>query len=186
MVCALIGGSSQTFADTASVGEKKPAFKPRPLADILEGKLVRLNGNAVEPGEFNDRLDYVVLYFSAHWCPTCRKVTPRLVEFYSEQRKEHKNFEVVFISSDRNEKEMLQYMRGYEMPWLALKFAEKAKTPEIKRCAGRGVPCVVVLDSNGREIAHSFEGGKYQGPMKPLQKLAKILDGKGPLVGMTN
>eukprot|EP00887_Chlorella_sp_A99_P005766 scaffold1.g5766.t1 len=46
---------------------------------------------------------YTGLYFSASWCPPCRGFTPQLVRVYEKLRAEGKNFEVVFVSSDRNE-----------------------------------------------------------------------------------
>jgi thiol-disulfide isomerase/thioredoxin len=145
-----------------------------------------LAANAVKPAEEGfEKCDlklsksdpgYIVLYFSAHWCPSCKKVTPRLVDFYAEQKKKHDNFEFVFVSSDRDEKEMMQYMKGYRMPWVGLKFDQKIVDKEIMKLAGRGIPCIVVIDSEGKVVASSFEGGKYQGPMKPVETLAKIMD----------
>ena len=38
------------------------------------------------------------IYFSAHWCPPCRKFTPHLVEFYKQLRGTDREFEVVFAS----------------------------------------------------------------------------------------
>ena len=64
----------------------------------------------------------VGIYFSAHWCPPCRSFTPKLAEFYKNLHAE-KNFEIVFVSSDKKEDEF----RGYyeEMPWLALPFCDR-------------------------------------------------------------
>ena len=139
----------------------------KPTEDGFERCVLNLSKS--DPG-------YIVLYFSAHWCPSCKKVTPRLVDFYEEQKKKHDNFEFVFVSSDRDENEMMQYMRGYRMPWAGLKFEQKIVDKEILKLAGRGIPCIVVIDSEGKVVASSFEGGKYQGPMKPVETLAKIMD----------
>jgi len=64
----------------------------------------------------------VGIYFSAHWCPPCRGFTPKLAEFYKKRHNE-KNFEIVFVSSDKNEDEFQTYRK--EMPWLALPFADR-------------------------------------------------------------
>ena len=64
----------------------------------------------------------LMFYFSAHWCPPCRKLTPLLVEFYQELRKENidsSEFDVVFISSDRSQEQFDDYYE--EMPWAHLK-----------------------------------------------------------------
>lgn len=64
----------------------------------------------------------VGLYFSAHWCPPCRGFTPKLAEFYKKHHLE-KTFEIVFVSSDKNESEWKSYFN--EMPWIALPFADR-------------------------------------------------------------
>lgn len=66
----------------------------------------------------------VGLYFSAHWCPPCRGFTPKLAEFYKKHHTE-KNFEIVFVSSDKNDAEFQEYYK--EMPWLALPFADRGR-----------------------------------------------------------
>lgn len=70
----------------------------------------------------------VGLYFSAHWCPPCRGFTPKLAEFYKKHH-EDKNFEIVFVSSDKNEAEFKEYFN--EMPWLALPFSERSRKVRI-------------------------------------------------------
>jgi len=30
----------------------------------------------------------VMIYFSAHWCPPCRKFTPKLIKFYKNMKKD--------------------------------------------------------------------------------------------------
>ena len=65
------------------------------------------------------------LYFSAHWCPPCRGFTPSLAKFYQTMKEAGKKFEIVFISSDRDENDWQSYFN--EMPWLALPFNEREK-----------------------------------------------------------
>lgn len=43
----------------------------------------------------------ILLYFSAHWCPPCRKFTPLLAEGYKNSTKN--NYDMIFISHDRSE-----------------------------------------------------------------------------------
>jgi len=63
----------------------------------------------------------VGLYFSAHWCPPCRGFTPKLIEFY--KKMSGKDFEVVFVSSDKDESQFNEYYGS--MPWLALPFINR-------------------------------------------------------------
>lgn len=66
---------------------------------------------------------YVLLYFSAHWCPPCRSFTPLLKEFYATHRDE-KNFEIVFVSRDNSAEEMQAYFSSAHGDWLALSFRD--------------------------------------------------------------
>jgi nucleoredoxin len=56
----------------------------------------------------------VGIYFSAHWCPPCRDLTPVSPEFYNKHH-QAKNFEIIFVSSDKSGGEFEEYYN--EMPW---------------------------------------------------------------------
>ena len=94
----------------------------------------------------------VGIYFSAHWCPPCRQFTPSFARAYEQLTGEMgKDFEVVFVSSDRDEAAFDEY-RG-EMPWLALPFAArdlKAKLSATFKV--NGIPALVVLDETGATV----------------------------------
>lgn len=186
LLIAVVGACLCIFPQWANAGEVSNTKNNIDLktnesgnvADFLSTRLVKPSETGFHSVSLKPTQNpsYLVLYFSAHWCPACKKITPRLVEFYEEQRKRHDNFEFVFVSSDRSEEDMRQYMTGYRMPWAALKFSEKIENKSILKHAGRGIPCIVVVDNNGIVVASSFEDGKYQGPMKPVETLARILD----------
>jgi thiol-disulfide isomerase/thioredoxin len=87
----------------------------------------------------------VGLYFSAHWCPPCRKLTPKLAEAYTAIKSNGKSLEIVFVSSDHDEAKFASYYK--EMPWLALPFAERALTQKLSRqFKVSGIPSLVLLD----------------------------------------
>lgn len=179
--------SSLTEKDQAYLREHYPAVKttgkpagnktPSELGSWLDGKLVARNGNRVS----SDRdsgikdADYIALYFSASWCPPCRKFTPKLVDFYNEQKKEHQNFEIVFVSSDRDDDSMEEYMVDYDMPWPAVKHS-RAKDKAVRQYSGSGIPCLVLIDRNGDVVMHSYEGKEYKGPTRVMNKLAEVLN----------
>ncbi len=90
-------------------------------ADLFNDSVYNKNGEKVD---LKTHLagKTIGIYFSAHWCPPCRGFTPVLADFYT-KRHEELNFEVIFVSSDRDEKSFNQYYA--EMPWLSLKFSER-------------------------------------------------------------
>jgi thiol-disulfide isomerase/thioredoxin len=174
------------------------------IAEKLAGQLVRLDADSGELVDHaldpEQAIDHFLFYYSAGWSPTCQKFTPALVKFYTEQRAAGANFEVVFVSLDDAESGMKEHMAKTKMPWPALRFGsvkigpdaeiededeeddrnreEPAPNPVefVEQAAGRGAPSVVVMDSRGLILAHSYKRRKeYIGPEKPLEEFAKIL-----------
>lgn len=140
-----------------------------------EKKLVASSGKKVELNL--DKKDYVFIYYSAHWCPPCRAFTPELVKFYNEY-KDKASFEVIFISYDKSSKDMKEYMISMSMPWPAVAYKEIDKC-ELKKFAGNGIPCLVLLDKDRNVIADSYKGQKYLGPQQVLDKFKEIIDKSG-------
>ncbi len=66
------------------------------------------------------RTKVVGLYFSAHWCPPCRAFTPKLAATYNTITAAGKSFEIVFVSSDKDEATFASHYNL--MPWLAVPF----------------------------------------------------------------
>jgi len=92
----------------------------------------------------------VLLYFSAHWCGPCRGFTPQLVEYYK-SHKDKFNFEIIFVSSDRDQDSFNEYWG--EMPWLALSFEHsEVKSKLSKKYKVQGIPTLVVLDGSANTI----------------------------------
>ena len=95
------------------------------LASILGDTLVKKDKTTVQVSDITGPGKVVGLYFSAHWCPPCRAFTPQFAEWYQAFKKTANgaNLEVVFVSSDRDEKSFQEYFN--EMPWLALDYAKR-------------------------------------------------------------
>ena len=90
----------------------------------------------------NDK--YLMLYFSAHWCPPCRQFTPVLSDSYINLKKRRADFETVFVSSDRDLKSFQEYFG--EMTFCALPFEDRdAKAGLSKRYGVRGIPKLIML-----------------------------------------
>ena len=69
----------------------------------------------------------VGLYFSAGWCPPCQQFTPLLGEVYDELKTRKANFEVIFLSFDKNETDMENYFRTKHKNWYAVQFDDPYK-----------------------------------------------------------
>jgi len=90
----------------------------------------------------------VALYFSASWCPPCRSFSPKLIEFYNSCKND---LEIVFVSSDRDEKSFGDYFGKF--PWLAMvpAFTSDESRDRQGKLANmfqiQGIPSVIVLDA---------------------------------------
>lgn len=120
--------------------------------DLVNAKSQKLDLSALTAA------DKIGIYFSAHWCPPCRAFTPQLVKTYNSLKKDGKSFEVVFVSSDRSENGMYDYMKNAKMPWLALPFASKHKGKLAQKFGVRGIPRLVVIDADGKVLSNDARG----------------------------
>ncbi len=158
-----------------------PASAPPPVAGALTselaGKLVSLKGGRLTPVAREQILPakFYALYFSAHWCPPCRGFTPDLVAAYEELKAEHPEFEIVFVSSDRDAKAMAGYMAEYKMGFPAVRFDAKKTLRAVQRHAAPGIPNLVFLNSDGEVISSSYVGDRYVGPRKVLKDIRATL-----------
>jgi thiol-disulfide isomerase/thioredoxin len=143
----------------------------------LVGRLVTLENGALKPFDMR-RLNGVKFYgimFSAGWCGPCREFAPHLLESYRSIRRIYPEFELVLVSNDHSPAEMLAYMREENMPWPAIKYSELGQVDEITRLGGPGIPCLVLVDGEGRVLAHSFKGSDYLGPDSVLDATWRVL-----------
>ncbi len=76
----------------------------------------------------------VGLYFSAHWCPPCRSFTPKLAQLYEEIKTNSKSFEILFVSSDKDEESFNKYRA--QMPWPAFPFDSTGILKEYFQISG--------------------------------------------------
>eukprot|EP00995_Heteronema_vittatum_P009450 NODE_4781_length_553_cov_82.509921_g3494_i0.p1 GENE.NODE_4781_length_553_cov_82.509921_g3494_i0~~NODE_4781_length_553_cov_82.509921_g3494_i0.p1 ORF type:complete len:140 (+),score=28.59 NODE_4781_length_553_cov_82.509921_g3494_i0:43-420(+) len=105
-------------------------------------------------------------YFSAHWCPPCRGFTPKLSEAYKAIKAAHPEFEIIFVTSDRDEASFKEYFAS--MPFLALPFGDQSIPTLKKQFNITGIPALVIVDGDGnlitkdgRNIVHADEAAGY-------------------------
>lgn len=101
------------------------------------------------------------LYFSASWCPPCRKFTPKLAAAYTAMMKKETGGrggdggddpprEIVFVSADRTRSEYEAYAAS--MPFPALPYDDGARERLMAAVRLAGVPCLVIVGGDGRVL----------------------------------
>lgn len=174
---ALAAAAVAEPAAVAPVTSARTAQAPTTMQRLLLGRLVQLENGALRPYDLR-KLKGVKFYgimFSAGWCGPCREFAPHLLESYRSLKNLYPEFELVLVSADRSPADMLAYMREENMPWPAIKFSELGSVDEIRRLGGPGIPCLVLIDSEGKVLADSFRGDEYLGPDSVLDATWRVL-----------
>ncbi|MGH0177550.1 UNVERIFIED_CONTAM: hypothetical protein FKN15_009440 [Acipenser sinensis] len=110
------------------------------LVSLLGERLVNSEKAEVDVQSLGSKLSLVGLYFGCSLNGPCKQFNASLSEFYSKFKKSSENrdkLEIVFISSDQDQKHWQEFLQ--EMQWPALPFKEKHKktyhaaTQELQR-----------------------------------------------------
>ena len=153
------GPESKSVPRLTDGDEAKDAIKHKRLVSMIGPKLEKSDGSTIATGSFLAGKKYVLLYFSAGWCPPCRMFTPDLVTFAKSNEKAD-DFAVILVGADRSADAQRRYMEKYKMEFPAVPLD---RTGKVKRAyAGGGIPNLVVLDAEDSPIKGSYETkGRY-------------------------
>ena len=127
---------------------------------------------------------HLALYFSASWCGPCQSFSPSLISVYEKLKAKGDKWEVVFVSSDRDQASFDEYFA--KMPFLAVPLADKARKSALSRHFDvEGIPTLIQLGPVGadgsREVVNKAlrasimadpEGAEFPWLPKPVQDLA--------------
>lgn len=184
-------------------GEEAYPFTPENFAKLAEIEKAKLESQTLESILVSaaDNKDYVIskdgsqvpvselvgkhilLYFSAHWCPPCRAFLPKFISVYEEIKAKNDAFEVIFISSDRDQSSFDEFFSG--MPWLALPFGDERKKYLQRQFKIRGIPAVVAISPSGktlntqvRQLIQAHGADAFPFTEEHIKKLEEQLDEK--------
>ena len=147
------------------------------MLGMLSGKLLKLRGDelvSMDAGELK-HVSIFAIYNSARWCGPCRQFTPKLIEFYNRVKPKHPEFELIFLSSDRDEFNMANYMRGSRMPWPAMRFGTQREL--IQQYCGGSIPWLAVVDAAGQPVTRNAADKQSIPADKVLAALEAHLNG---------
>ncbi|KAF4670995.1 hypothetical protein FOZ61_006813 [Perkinsus olseni] len=156
-----------------------------PMSALAGKTLLTQDGSEVKADDVLSSKEKIALYFSAHWCPPCRKFTPILKEFYEDVKEEDEDkLEIIFISSDKSEEEQVEYHKEEQGEWLRVPYGDVETRDALKKefgvCAGiekenlgiinnhkSGIPCLLVLDEDKKDVK-IFDGVNDVKTMGPV------------------
>ncbi len=108
--------------------------------------LINSSGGTVEIAELSSA-EVIGIYFAARWCGDCNVFTPALAQSYTELKAAGKRYEIVFVSSDFDERSMRSHHA--DMPWLCLHWHDLRAIGQHLEVthACNGVPHLVFIDT---------------------------------------
>lgn len=179
----LIAGDRQLMKDF-----REEAVEPEAVGDtesvfdeLLDGNLEKLEGRRLRRYQAELKpTKYYLFYYTASWCPPCRKFTPSLVDFYEDTNEQRDEYEIILISSDRDEDAMEEYAKDKSMTWPHLKLSKVERFRKKVKHPGGGIPNLVLTDLEGNLLKTSYVDGQYVGPTQVMEYLRDLLEEKDP------
>ncbi len=181
---AILKASDLSAADAKRLADWKPAAATPPVAaaspsvfdPFLDGDLVALKGKSLASQKnFVKPAKYYLFYYTASWCGPCQKFTPSLVDFYNKNKPGNGDFEIILVTSDSDEDAMEGYAAEKKMLWPHLKLGKVERFKKEFKHPGRGIPNLVLTDTEGKLLKTSYEGDNYLGPAVVMNHLGTLL-----------
>ena len=135
---------------------------------MLPSKLLDAQNKQVSRDELAGKM--VGFYFSAHWCGSCRRFTPDLVDFRDANTKD---FEVVFVSKDKSSEAQMDYMKDSNMKWYTLPLRSSEANALYKKFGVRGIPKLIIVSPDGKTITEDGRGDVSSNPNGAIQAWLK-------------
>jgi len=178
---AILSSDGRSCIANDPLGAEFP-WTPKPFEELIGIEFMSKNGQVTR-----DAIEGKVLgiYFSAHWCPPCRKFTPVLASVYNKLKAADKNFEVIYVPGDQSSEQFSEYFN--EMPWLAIPFGDKRIDPLNSHFEVNGIPHFVIVGADGKVINKSargnvmsdLEGSKFPWEPTPVQDIGQSTECMG-------
>ncbi len=124
-----------------------------PLVSLLAGKTLMLKGEKLVPGECKRNAEYIIFYYGAGRCPSCRMSAPHNIELYNKLVKDNPAVELVLCNMDRTREAAEKWAREVGMPCLIL--LQNDFPEELKHLRPYGIPVMVLADKSGKVIMRS-------------------------------
>ncbi|KAH7511068.1 hypothetical protein FEM48_ZijujUnG0052100 [Ziziphus jujuba var. spinosa] len=95
----------------------------------------------------------ILLHHTSHSCSACRSFLPKLIKTYHDIKAKDNAFEVIFISSDRDQSSFDEFFSS--MPWLALPFGDERKK-NLKKKFKIFTHAAIAISPSGRAVSRKL------------------------------
>ncbi|GMI15569.1 hypothetical protein TrLO_g14935 [Triparma laevis f. longispina] len=135
-----------------------PKVELRGILNLLSGSIsapsslspTTVTHYAMPSREYVCTKQFICLYFSAAWCPPCRKFSPVLSKWANENEDD---VGVIFVSHDTSEKEMLGFVANKNFAYMP--FRDKTFSALNQLLSVSMLPTLVIVNrADGKVITH--------------------------------
>lgn len=104
-----------------------------------------------------------MVFFTGHWCPYCPLLCAKLKKFFEVITQEFgsRALQIISVSSDRSEADMLEYYGGHHGTWYALPYHSPKKELIADKYPHGGIPSLFVVGNDSNAVEHFGEDGPY-------------------------
>jgi nucleoredoxin len=109
---------------------------------------------------------FLALFFTGSWCPPCQLLSQDLITLYNEANNKEKNFEIIQISNEKNEKDFKDSIA--DKPWLFIPYNDPLIMSLVTDYKISYLPVLIiinkeriVLTDNGRKDVTNFKNKAY-------------------------
>lgn len=116
---------------------------------IIRLQDITLFDNKLNEFKFEDlgNIELFGLFVTGSWCPPCKEFEKTLLEFYKEINTTLKIFEIVHMSSEKNEKEFKENIE--HIPWPIIRFNNQIIHHLASELKVENIPLLFIISKNG-------------------------------------
>jgi peroxiredoxin len=134
--------------------------------EFTDFSLPNAQGKTVSLSDYAGKGNYVLLDFWASWCAPCLQEIPAIADIYKQYK--NKNFEIIGLSLDDDQKAWLNCIKKLKMEWPQLSDAEGDNAASYIYHVS-AIPHTILIDPKGIIIAKDLRGKELK------EKLEEVL-----------
>ena len=124
------------------------------------------DGKPVMLSDIYKQHKYLLVDFWASWCAPCRQENPNVVSVW--EKYHNQGFDVMGVSLDSNKEAWLKAVKDDKLTWTQVSDLKGWKNSAAAEYAVNSIPSNILLDQNGKIVAHNLRGDDLRNEISAL------------------
>lgn len=134
-----------------------PDKRPSRLIEAVRPLLRGADGRPVTPASL-EQTKVFAFFWGANWCGWCHKFSPELAAWVNKNAAKSAGLTVVMLDGDKQQSEMLKYLKEKKLPWPGVAMADWQRVPYFAQTHENSFPRFFLCDRFGK-ILYNAGGG---------------------------